>query len=94
MSDREKVFDKIISPAVGFAEETGNTLPGDSDKYKLSFVPFLRNLLFAVICDIKSVSLPVTEIRTSPSARELGLTDASEPMHSEAFVRHSPEMFL
>ena len=93
MSDREKVFDKIISPAVGFAEETGNTLPGDSDKYKLSFVPFLRNLLFAVICDIKSVSLLVTEIRTSATARELGLTDASKSMYSEAFVRYSPDMF-
>ena len=93
MTDREKVFGKIISPAAGFVEEAGNSLPGDSDTYTLSFVPFLYNLLFAVICNIKSVSLLVTEIRTSAAARELGLTDVSKSMYSEAFVRYRPDMF-
>ena len=93
MTDREKVFGKIISPVAGFVEEAGNSLPGDSDTYTLSFVPFLYNLLFAVICNMKSISLLVTEIRTSAAARELGLADVSESMYSEAFVRYRPDMF-
>lgn len=93
MADREKIFDKIISPVIGFTEEAGNSLPGDFDTYKLSFVPFLNNLLFAVICNIKSISLLVTEIKTSATARELGLTDASKSMYSEAFARYRADMF-
>lgn len=93
MTDREKIFDKIISPIAGFAQKAGNSLPEDSETYKLSFVPFLYNLLFAVVCNIKSISMLVTEIRTSEIARNLNLADASESMYSEAFGRYGPGMF-
>ncbi len=95
MTDRikEKVFDKIISPVTGFVREAQDSLPADSDKYTLSFAPFIYNILFAVVCNIKSISLLVTEIRTSAAGEKLSLADASKSMYSEAFARYSPDLF-
>jgi hypothetical protein len=51
------------------------------------------NLVFAVLNRIKSISLLVTEINTSPVARELALIKASKSMYSEAFVRYRAATF-
>jgi len=95
MTDRtqEKVFHKIISPVTGFVENAQNTLPGDSDRYTLCLTAFIYNIMFAIICNIRSISLLITEIRTSSAAEEFGLPDASNSMYSEAFSRYSPDIF-
>ena len=63
-------------------------IPGDSDDYKLSLLPFTINLLFAIICRIKTISKLVTEIKSSPVAEALELVKASKSMYSEAFRRY------
>lgn len=93
ITNENNVFNKIINPVIQNIKETQNNIPDDSISYKLSFLPFTVNILFSIITGIKSISLLVTEIKTSVAAHELGLTDASKSMYSEAFVRYNPELF-
>ncbi len=87
------VFDKISAPVIPFIEEAQNSIPNDAATYSLSFLPFAINILFGIINRIPSVSLLVTDIKTSDSAKSLGLAVASKSMYSEAFVRYNPELF-
>ena len=87
------VFDKISAPVIPFIEEAQNNIPNDAATYTLSFLPFTINILFAIINRVQSVSLLVTDIKTSDSAKSLGLAVASKSMYSEAFVRYNPELF-
>jgi hypothetical protein len=50
--------------------------------------PFVLNLVFAVLNNIKSIALLVTEIESSTVAREIGLIKVSKSMYSEAFIRY------
>ena len=82
-----------MAPVYRFIQDTSNSLPGDSTKFKLSFLPFTINLLFGIINGVKSVSLLVSEIASSAEAKTLGLIHASKSMYSEAFVRYDPQLF-
>ena len=82
------VFDKILEPVFPLIKEAQNKIPGDSNDYKLSLLPFTVNLLFAIICRIESISKLVTEIKSSPVAEALELVKASKSMYSEAFRRY------
>jgi hypothetical protein len=87
------VFEEIIAPLTLLMEEEANKLGDDSKKYKLSFLPFTLNLLFGIISGIKSISLLITNIQTSPVARALGLVNASNSLYSEAFLRYDPALY-
>lgn len=89
--EKNKVFDEILSPLSSLSDNVKKELGEDADKYTLSFIPFTINLLFGIFNTIRSVSLSVTEIRTSPVARKLNLTIASKSMYSEAFARYESE---
>ncbi len=82
------VFDKILEPVLPLIKEAQNKIPGDSNDYKLSLLPFTINLLFAIICRIESISKLVTEVKSSPVAEALELVKASKSMYSEAFRRY------
>ena len=82
------VFNKILEPVLPLLKDAQNNIPGDSDDYKLSLLPFTVNLLFAIICKIQSISKLVTEINSSPIAEALNLVKASKSMYSEAFRRY------
>ena len=86
------VFDKILEPVFPLIKEAQNKIPGDSNDYKLSLLPFTVNLLFAIICRIKTISKLVTEIKSSPVAEALELVKASKSMYSEAFRRYDPSI--
>ena len=81
------VFNKILEPVFPLIKDAQNNIPGDSDNYTLSLLPFTVNLLFAIICRIKTISKLVTEIKSSPVAEALELVKASKSMYSEAFRR-------
>ena len=87
------VFKTILDPLLPLLEAQCATLKGDATLYTLSLAPFVINLVFAVLNNIKSISLLVTEIDTSVVARELALTKASKSMYSEAFVRYRAATF-
>ncbi len=87
------VFVEIISPVFPILKEEAAKLKNDAQTYKLSFYFFSLNLLYAIIKDIRSIRLLVTDIRTSPNAKTLGLVKASESMYSEAFTRYDPSLF-
>jgi len=87
------VFKKIIEPVVPFITEAQNRIPNDATIYTLSLLPFTINIIFAIINRIPSISLLVTEIKTSDIAESLGLAVASKSMYSEAFVRYDPAIF-
>ncbi len=87
------VFDKILAPVIPFLEESQNNIPNDAAVYTLSFLPFTVNILFAIINRIPSVSLLVTDIKTSDNAKFLGLAVVSKSMYSEASVRYDPLLF-
>jgi len=94
MNDNKlNVFEKIIAPIIPFLEKTQNSIPNDAAVYTLSFFPFSMNILFAIINRIPSVSLLVTDIKTSDNAKSLGLAVASKSMYSEAFVRYDSHLF-
>ena len=82
------VFNKILEPVFPLIKDAQNNIPGDSNDYKLSLLPFTVNLLFAIICRIKTISKLVTEIKSSPVAEALELVKASKSMYSEAFRRY------
>ena len=95
MSDdiEKNVFEKICEPLQPLLVETAQSLPGDSQKYTLSFEPFTTNLVYGVICQAKSIAGLTVEIETSQTASELGLVVASRSMYSESFRRYRPELF-
>jgi hypothetical protein len=79
------VLDTILAPLRALLREQCTQLKDDADNYKLSLAPFVLNLVFAVLNNIKSISLLITEIDSSAVAREIGLIKASKSMYSEAF---------
>jgi hypothetical protein len=87
------VFKTILDPLLPLLEAHCARLKSDATLYTLSLAPFVINLVFAVLNNIKSISLLVTEIDTSVVARELALTKASKSMYSEAFARYRAATF-
>lgn len=88
-----RVIDEILAPVMPLIVEEAHKLSHDASKYTLSFKPFTLNLLFALIKGTKSISLLVTEIKTSTEAQALGLVNASKSMYSEAFYRYSSQTY-
>jgi hypothetical protein len=87
------VFETILTPLLPLLREQCAQLKDDAYTYKLSLEPFVLNLVFAVLNNIKSISLLITEIDSSTVAREIGLIKVSKSMYSEAFVRYSAKIF-
>jgi hypothetical protein len=87
------VFDAILAPLLPLLREQCAQLKDDANKYKLSLAPFVLNLVFAVVYDIKSISLLITQIDSSTVAREIGLIQVSKSMYSEAFARYAATLF-
>ncbi len=87
------VFEKIIEPVIPFVTQEADKIKDDANKYTLSFGFFTFNLLYAVIMGIESISLLVTEIKTSEKAKKLNLVEASKSMYSEAFSRYSSSAY-
>ncbi len=83
-SDPNTVFSEIMRPVLPLLKEQAGKLEKDALTYKLSFYCFALNLLYAIIKNIRSIGLLVTDIRVSPEAKALGLVDASKSMYSEA----------
>ena len=82
-----------MAPVISVIEKSANSIPGDSERFTLSFAPFTINILFGIINQIKSVSLLITEIKTSDDAKTLGLVNASKSMYSDAFSYYNVELF-
>ena len=89
----ETVIETILSPILSLLEEEETKLGDDKKSYKLSFLPFTMNIIFAFITKIKSVRLLVTEIKSSSNAKELNLLDAPKTLYSEAFSRYDPAIY-
>lgn len=87
------VFKTILDPLLPLLQAQCTQQKDDATTYTLSLAPFVINLVFAVLNNIKSISLLITEIDTSTVARELGLIKASRSMYSEAFVRYRSTLF-
>lgn len=87
------VFEEIIAPVTPLMEQEADKLGDDAKKYKLSFIPFTLNILFAIISGIKSINLLITYIQTSPVAKALALVNASNSMYSEAYLRYDPSIY-
>ena len=87
------VLVEILSPVIPLLKEEAAKLEKDALTYKLSFYFFALNLLYAIIKNIKTIGLLVTDVRSSSEARALGLVDASKSMYSEAFIRYDPDLF-
>jgi hypothetical protein len=51
------------------------------------------NFLFGIICNIKTRAQLITQIRTSTTAHELNLVNASNPSYTEAFYRYNSKLF-
>ena len=48
------VFGKILSPLMPIINSTSDRLGDDDKKYKLLFLPFTVNLLYAIMSNIRS----------------------------------------
>jgi hypothetical protein len=87
------VFNRIIAPLQDLLKEETDLLDKDASTYKLSLYFFMVNLLYAIFKEISSISLLITEIKTSPEVKKLNLVQASKSMYSEAFIRYEPKIF-
>jgi len=61
----KNVFEKILRPVSSLIEEAQKSMQNDSETYTLSFTVFTTNLLFGIICQIKSIGKLIVEIKTS-----------------------------
>jgi len=61
----KNVFEKILEPLFFLIEEAQKSMQDDSETYTLSFTAFTTNLLFGIICQIKSIGKLIVEIKTS-----------------------------
>lgn len=93
MDKKENSFEEIVSAVRPLIEKIGDNIKGDADKYTLSFIPFTINLLFGIICNIKSRAQLITEILTSDTAKALNLVNASNSMYSESFDRYGSKFY-
>lgn len=91
--EHHTVFVEIMTPMLPLLKEQAGKLEKDALTYTLSFYFFALNLLYAIIKNIRSIGLLVTDIRTSPEAKALRLVKASKSMYSEAFIRYDPSLF-
>lgn len=89
----KNVFEKILGQVSSLIEKAQESMQDDFETYTLSFTAFTTNLLFGIICQIKSIGKLIVEIKTSQVAKELGLPVASKSMYSEAFYRYDPEIY-
>lgn len=92
-AEEPNVFDAILSPAKGPLQQVADSLEEDAATYVLSFVPFTLNMIFGIIHSIKSVSQLVTQIRTSETARGMGLVVSNKTGYHEAFHRYTAEQY-
>ena len=72
------LFNQIIAPLQGLLTKETKLLDSDASTYKLSLHFFTLNLVYAVIMEIDSISLLITEIKTSPQAKALNLVQVSK----------------
>lgn len=86
-------FEKIIEPVIPLIKEEQQRLKNDDRLYKLSLDHFIVSLIYAVINQIPSIRLLITEIKTHPDLKKLGFIVASRSMYSEAFLRYKAEVF-
>ena len=85
----QNVFESILEPVIPMIKKSGNDIEGDEKNYNLSFVPFTKNLLFGIICNIKTRAQLITEIKTSPTADKLNMEKSSSASYTEAFSRYN-----
>jgi hypothetical protein len=94
MENKEPLmYEEIIASVNELIQEKAEKLKDDAQTYKLSFAPFTFNILFAIINGIKSVSLLITHIKTSPLAKKLILVNASKALYTEAFARYASFLY-
>lgn len=86
-------FEKIIEPVIPLINEESSRLKNDEKTYKLSLYYFMVSLMYAIISKTQSIRLLITEIKTNPDLKKLGLILVSPSMYSEAFSRYKPEIF-
>ena len=86
------IFQSIIAPLLPLLKEESCKLNGDRI-YRLNLYVFTLNLCYCVIKGIGSISLLITEIKTSVDTKALDLVHASKSMYSEAFARYDPIIF-
>ena len=89
----KNIFGKILSPLMPRLNDVTNNLEDDDKKYTLSFLPFIVNLLYAIMSNIKSRAQLITETKTSDVAEKLELVVAYNSMYTEAFYRYDPELY-
>jgi len=87
------IFETIIQPLLPLLKEAANRLKDDAQLYKLSLFYFTLSLSYAVIKQIKSIRLLITEIKTNPDLKKFDFILASPSMYSEAFSRYKPQVF-
>lgn len=87
------IFETIIQPLLPLLKEEASQLKEDAQLYKLSLAYFTRSLSYAVIKQIKSIRLLITEIKTNPDLKKFDFILASPSLYSEAFSRYKPQVF-
>ena len=87
------IFETIIQPLLPLLKEEASQLKEDAQLYKLSLCYFTLSLSYAVIKQIQSIRLLITEIKTNPDIIKFDFILASPSMYSEAFSRYKPQVF-
>jgi len=87
------VFETILEPLLTPLKEEADLLKNDAKLYKLSLYYFTLSLIYAVINQIKSIRLLITQTKTHSDLKALNFVVASPLMYSEAFSRYNPKIF-
>jgi hypothetical protein len=91
-------FEKLVAPLKTFLEGQGNKIDKESGSKSLFFSDFTLKMIYAIIMQIPSLRMLITELATSPTALNLGFRISPYSTFRDGFsrfaVHHFRKLFL
>lgn len=86
-------YDALIEPIVQVLEEQAPEVDKEADSRKLFFIDFVHTLIYGVVSQIKYLRRLATDLQTSSTARELGISATPFSTLKDGFERFPASAF-
>lgn len=94
METKEKTtFDTLLEPCADYLAQEGEKIDKKTDSKKLFFANFFKIIVFAIVGQVKTLKLLTTELKSSPTARTLGLVPVPYNTLLDGFHRFNYKYF-
>ena len=86
-------FEKLVAPLNSFLERQGNKIDKESRSKSLFFDDFILKMIYAIVMQVSSLRMLITELETNPSALNLGFSLNPYSTFRDGFNRFSVHYF-